>query len=149
MTKYFFDTGKARNVVTSVEGVCSCGGGGSQLTSWAYDNNLNVTSSTDALSRVTSYTYDAAGNMLTVTDPTGTVTYTYNSFGQVLTRTDQMTGVTTNTYDPTGNSATSRDPLGNTTTFALRLAWAVAYYHRCTEQSNNVHLGHERPLNRT
>ena len=117
VTKYFFDTSKARNVVTSVEGVCSCGGGGSQVTTWAYDNNLNVTSSTDALGRTTSYTYDAAGNLLTVTDATGTVTFTYNSFGQVLTLTDQMGGVTTNTYNATGSLLTTEDALDNTTTF--------------------------------
>ncbi len=117
VTKYFFDKTKARNVVTSVEGLCSCGGGGSQVTTWTYDNNLNVTSSTDALGRITSYTYDSAGNVLTVIDPTGTITYTYNSLGQVFTRTDQMGGVTTNTYSSTGNLLTTKDVLNNTTTF--------------------------------
>jgi len=116
VTKYFFDKTKARNVVTSVEGLCSCGGG-SQVTTWTYDNKLNVTSSTDALGRITSYTYDTAGNVLTVVDPTGTVTYTYNSLGKVLTRTDQMGGVTTNTYSSTGNLLTYKDALNNTTTY--------------------------------
>jgi RHS repeat-associated protein len=117
VTKYFFNTSNARNVVTSVEGVCSCGGSGSQLTTWAYDNNVNVTSMTDALSHTISYTYDTAGNLLTITNPTGTVTYTYNTFGQVLTYTDQMGGVTTNTYNATGDLLTTKDALNNTTTF--------------------------------
>jgi RHS repeat-associated protein len=117
VTKYFFNATKARNFVTSVEGVCACGGGGSQVTTWAYDNNFNVSSSTDALGHATSYTYDTAGNVLTVTNPTGTVTYTYNSFGQVLTYTDQMGGVTTNTYNVTGDLLTTKDALNNTTTF--------------------------------
>lgn len=117
VTKYFFDTTKARNVVTSVQGVCGCGGSGSQVTTWAYDNSLNVTSSTDALSHTTTYTYDTGGNLLTKTDPTGTVTYTYNTLGQVLTYTDQMGGVTTNTYNAAGDLLTSKDALNNITAF--------------------------------
>ena len=117
VTKYFFDTSQGRNVVTRIEGVCGCGGGGSQVLTWTYDNNLNVTQTTDGLGHPTNYTYDSGGNVLTVSDATGTITSTYNSFGQVLTRTDQMFGVTTNTYSPTGNLLTSKDALNNTTTF--------------------------------
>jgi RHS repeat-associated protein len=117
VTKYLFDKTKARNVVTRVERLCSCGAGGTLVKTWAYDSKLNVTSSTDELSHTTSYTYDTGGNVLTVTDPTGTVTYTYNSLGQVLTRTDQMSGVTTNTYSGTGNRLTYKDALNNTTTY--------------------------------
>ena len=79
-----------------MEGLCSCGG--SQVQTWTYDDQLNVTSETDALNRTKTYTYDANGNRLTETDATGTVAYTYNEFGDVLTRTDRMNGVT-DTYD--------------------------------------------------
>jgi RHS repeat-associated protein len=78
---------------------------------------LNVTAKTDALTHTTSYTYDTSGNMLTQTDATGTITNTYNSFGEVLMRTDQMNGVTTNTYDAQGNLLTTNDALNKTTTF--------------------------------
>jgi RHS repeat-associated protein len=114
VTKYFFDRSKGRNVVTQVEGSCSCGS--AQIQSWTYDNQLNVLSKTDALSHTTSYTYDTNGNRLTQTDATGTTTYTYNSLGEVLTRTDQMNGVWTNTYDAQGNLLTAKDPLNNTKT---------------------------------
>jgi len=77
VTKYFYDTSKGRNVVTSVEGSCGCGN--SQIQSWTYDNQLNVTAKTDVLGHTTSYTYDANGNRLTQTDATGTITYTHNS----------------------------------------------------------------------
>lgn len=42
VTKYFYDVSKGRNVVTRVEGSCSCGG--SQVQTWTYDNQLNLTS---------------------------------------------------------------------------------------------------------
>lgn len=116
LTKYTFDTSNGRNVVTRVEGLCSCGdGNGSQIQTWTYDNQLNVTSKVDALGHVMNYTYDPNGNRLTETDTAGTVTYTYNAFAEVLTRTDQIGGVTTNTYDAQGNLLTSTNALGKTT----------------------------------
>ncbi len=93
VTKYFYDSSKGRNVVTSVEGLCGCGGG-SQVQSWTYDNQLNITSKTNALNQITTYTYDTNGNRLTETNSLGTTTYTYNAFDQVLTVTDAMTGHT-------------------------------------------------------
>jgi RHS repeat-associated protein len=119
VTRYTFDGSKGRNVVTQVEGLCNCGGGGSsQVQTWTRDAQLNVTSRTDALGHSTSYTYDGSGNRLTETDATGTVTSTYNQFGEVLTRTDQMGGVTANTYDAQGDLLSTTDARGKTTNFA-------------------------------
>jgi RHS repeat-associated protein len=118
LTKYTIDKTKGRNVVTQVEGVCNCGGSNSQIQTWNYDSQLNVSSKTDALNHAISFTYDAGGNRLTQTDATGTITYTYNQFGEVLTRRDQMSSVTTNTYDATGNLLTTRDPLNSITTIS-------------------------------
>jgi RHS repeat-associated protein len=115
VTKYFFDKSRSRNVVTRVEGFCSCGN--SQTQTWTYDSRLNVISTTNALNQTTTYTYDADGNVLSTTDQIGTRNFTYNQFGQVLTATDAMGGTTTNTYDSFGNLISMKDALGNTTSF--------------------------------
>ncbi len=72
--------------------------------------------------RVTTFTYDAHGNLLqkTIRTPASTRTwkYTYNGFGQVLTmdgsRTD-IADVTRFTYDSTGALATVTNTLGQVT----------------------------------
>lgn len=52
----------------------------------------------------TSYGYDLAGNLISVTDPNGNVTaYAYDDFGRMLSQTSPVTGVTSYEYDPAGN----------------------------------------------
>lgn len=72
--------------------------------------------------RVTTFTYDAQGNVTQKTLVAGTLSrtwnYTYNSFGQILTadgpRTD-VTDISTYTYDTQGNLATVTNALGHVT----------------------------------
>lgn len=116
VTRYTIDKSKGRNVVTRVDGNCSCGD--PQTLTWTYDDQLNVMATTDALNHTITFTYDANGNRLTQTDSSGTATFTYNQFGQVLTFTDQLSGLTTNAYDSSGNLLTSTNALGKTTSFA-------------------------------
>jgi RHS repeat-associated protein len=116
ITKYFFDKSKGRNVVTQVQGFCSCGSG-SQTQTWTYDNQLNVISHINALGQTATYTYDGDGNELTGTSVLGTSTFTYNQFRETLTATDAMNAVTTNTYDGFGNLLSVQDALNNTTAF--------------------------------
>jgi RHS repeat-associated protein len=115
VTKYFFDESKSRNLVTSVQGLCSCGGG-SQSQSWTYDDQLNVVGHTNALGQAVTYTYDSRGNKLSATSALGTASFTYNQFGEVLTATDAMGGVETNTYDAVGKLLSVIDALNNPTT---------------------------------
>jgi len=65
-----------------------------------------------------SATYDATGNLTSLTDLAGKVwTHTYNSRGQVLTRRNPAGGVWTSTYSPDGTRASLTQPSGERTTY--------------------------------
>ena len=61
----------------------------------------------------TTYAYDDASNLLSVTDPVGNVTkYTYDAENRRATMTLPTSGVTTYTYDLADNLIQTVDPLG-------------------------------------
>ncbi|GLW90304.1 hypothetical protein Aglo03_11200 [Actinokineospora globicatena] len=69
---------------------------------------------TDAAGKVSTFTYDAKGNLLTAKDPLNrTTTLTRNSAGQVTGVTDAAGAATTFTWEA-GNQVAVRDPLGRT-----------------------------------
>jgi RHS repeat-associated protein len=69
--------------------------------------------------RVTSFAYDARGNLLQKTITAGSLkrswAYTYNANGQVLTATDPLGHVTSYTYDTAGDVTSIKDALGHVT----------------------------------
>ena len=115
------------------------------VTNFAYDANGNLTSTTDALGRVTSQTYDALNRLKTVTQPKPISTapnpvtqfgvngldqltsmtdarslvtsYSVTGLGDLTQQVSPDTGTTINTYDAAGNLKTSKDARGQTTTY--------------------------------
>lgn len=94
------------------------------IETYVYDSLARVTSVTDADGHTTSYTYDPAGNRLSVqqpggscaaTTPTGCTTYTYDAANEVtsITYSDGTTPNVTNiTYDKDGHRTGMSDGTG-------------------------------------
>ena len=115
-------------------------GAQNQTTNYSYDNNGNLTASTDPLghtttngydalnrlvqvtdhnSGVTHYGYDAQDHLTSVTDPRNLqTTYTYDALGDLGQQVSPDTGTTTNTYDDAGNLLTATDARGAVTNYA-------------------------------
>lgn len=78
-------------------------GGESQSTAYAYDSNSNVLTVTDPLGSVTTLTYDSANRLSTSTDPlTNLTSLTYDEHDRVLSVTDPRSKVTSYVYDGFG-----------------------------------------------
>ncbi|WP_395735166.1 cysteine peptidase family C39 domain-containing protein, partial [Prosthecobacter sp.] len=105
--------------------------GSTQLTQYTYNALGNVTSITDALGRITQYTY--AGNnqdLLTVTQQTagGPVTLasnTWNAQHLPLTTTDAAGQTTTYTYNASGQTTSVKNAKNETTTYTYYSADAA------------------------
>ncbi len=108
---------------------------GSRITTYTYDSNGNMLSMTDAVGDETTFTYYSDGLAETVTAPNGnvsgaipadfTTTYTYNAAGQVLTTTTGLpsAAVIVNTYDDQGDLTSTAHVVGNTTSFLTSYAY--------------------------
>ena len=92
---------------------------------FAYDLNGNLINRTDALGRVTSYTYDSLGRKVTMVQPplsgsstsAATTSYQYDTLGN-LTQTAAPLGRTTSSqFDANGNKTSDTDALGHITTY--------------------------------
>jgi RHS repeat-associated protein len=101
---------------------------GDYVTTLAYDEIYEETSTTDALGNKTSYTYDNVGNLSTVVDPrkNGTADpsdltsrYDYDLAHRPTKVTDASGKFKTTTYDHDGMTAASTDEDGNTTSYTL------------------------------
>jgi len=116
VTGYGSATFGGRAYVTSVSGPGCASCGGRNNSSFGYDGSGNRITSTDAAGTTTSYQYDGNSNVTSSSTPLGnsavTWSYMYNNFSEVLSATDPMGNTTTNTYDPNGNllSVTSPAP---------------------------------------
>jgi len=109
-----------------------------QITTYGYDNQGNLTTVTDPLSHVTTNTYDALNRLMQITYPmSGTAdfvlnaldqltqvtdprnnntTYTVNALDDVSQQVSPDTGTTARTFDAAGNALTSTDAKSQVTT---------------------------------
>jgi RHS repeat-associated protein len=137
-------------VVTTVSIVLACPAGAPwaqsrPVTTFTYDANGNPTSTTDALGRVTSQTYDTLNRLTKITQPKPlasqpnpvtqfgingldrltsvtdarslVTSYTMTGLGDLTQQVSPDTGTTINTFDAAGNLKTSKDARGKTTTY--------------------------------
>ncbi|MFC4527581.1 putative Ig domain-containing protein [Dyella halodurans] len=97
-------------------------GAAAQTLSLSYNLTTDTTTVTDGLGNVTTYTYNAAGQLTQVAAPTvngssPTTSYQYDGNGNLTQVTDANGGVTTYTYDGNGNRLSAEDPTGHTITY--------------------------------
>ena len=93
-----------------------------RTTKYQYNSLDRVTQITNPLQGITSFTYDANGNLQTVLDARqqGTnnkTSYTYDSFDHLQTRTDPLQRQESYVYDQLGNLTSFTDRRGKVTTY--------------------------------
>ncbi|MGH6613388.1 LysM peptidoglycan-binding domain-containing protein [Sphingomonas sp.] len=93
-----------------------------RTTTIAYDTVARITTVTDALGQATQLSYDASGNLLSLTlppsgtsDPAPSASFTYEADGDLATMKSAGNTVVYS-YDSRGNRTLERDSLGNTVT---------------------------------
>lgn len=125
---------------------------GSQITAYGYDNNGNLTSTTDPLNRVTAQSYDALDRLVQITDPANGTTqqsfnardqlasvtdprsvltqYTRNALGDLQQQQSPDSGSTAHVYDAAGNITQTTDARGVVANYsydALNRVTAIGY----------------------
>ena len=104
---------------------------------YAYDAAGNVVSKTDPRGRITTFGYDARNRRTQTTDPLGHVAaHTYDAAGNVSSDTRADGGVTTYVYDAMNRRTQTTDPLSQVTKMAYD---AAGNLFTLTDARNNVY----------
>jgi len=110
-------------------------------------NRLIQTSYPDGTT--TGVTYNWRGQTLTSTDQEGRVTtYGYDLAGQLLTVTAADNSTTQTAYDAAGRRISSTDQLGHVTTYAYDNAGRLVKDHQRAEPEHSVHPRRRRAADR-
>jgi RHS repeat-associated protein len=87
---------------------------GTGTTTYTYDADGRLTSTTDGVGATVSYSYDGAGNVASLTYPTGRVaTHTYDNAGLMVSTADGSGSTTSFAYDADGNLVSTVYPNGD------------------------------------
>jgi RHS repeat-associated protein len=117
-TTYTYDPIGRRLTMVSPRGNATGGDPAQHTTRYSYDAAGNALSVTDPLSHATTYTYDNDGNVSTVTDARQNQTaYTYNAANELTQVTRADTSVIKSSYDENGNLASQTDAAEHATTY--------------------------------
>jgi RHS repeat-associated protein len=126
-TTYFYDADGNQTKVVEPRGNVAGANPDDYATTSTYDAAGRLLTETNPLGQTTTYTYDKVGNQLTVTDPRGKVTTnTYDGRNRLASVTAADGGVTSYTYDGNGNQLTRTDPRGKVWTSTYELANRLA-----------------------
>jgi len=135
ITKYTYDAAGNRASMIDPRGNCSGCTASSYTTTYTYDDNNRLASSTTPKGEKTTYGYDSNGNLAWTVDPRGNVsgatpadyktTYTYDAAGRLLTTTDALNHVTTNHYDAVGNRNWVEDANSHQTDYTFDAAGRI------------------------
>ncbi|MDR3443766.1 putative Ig domain-containing protein [Dyella sp.] len=115
---YAADSNGTERVATITTGT----GAAAQTLTLGYNLATDTTTVTDGLGNITTYTYNAAGQLAQVAAPavngsSPTTQYSYDANGNVLQVTDANGGITSYTYDANGNRLSAEDSTGHTVTY--------------------------------
>ena len=147
VTRYAYD---AMNRLVGTAEPDPDGGGPLQapVTQRTYDANGNLTSVTDARGAVTAYTYDQRSRLLTTTDANGGVTRNiYGSDEKVAAVIDALGHRTDYTYDLRHRLIKTVDALGGVTRYRLRRTTAARdRRHRRERQRDRLRIRRARRL---
>jgi RHS repeat-associated protein len=108
-TGYTYDGDGNQVTTTSPEGLVT-------TSTYDPDNRLTAVAYSDGVTPGISYTYDPAGLLTSMTDGTGTTTYTSNPDGQPTTVTNGAGQSVSYAYNPDGNPTTITYPNGENVT---------------------------------
>jgi YD repeat-containing protein len=99
-------------------------GASNQTTVHGYDNNSNLTATTDPLSHPWGRTFDALDRLTRITDPlTGQINYTYDNRDNLTSVSDQRGLATSYVYDGFGNLIQEANPDAGTTVYQVDLVF--------------------------
>jgi RHS repeat-associated protein len=122
------------------------------FTNWiTMDAASRKTAETNANSEITQYSYNPAGDLLTLTDPkTNVTTWHYDLYGRVTNKVDAASSIIlTYQYDAdnrltnrwmtaTGNTGYSYDPDGNLTNIAYPFSQKVSFKYDALDRRTNM-----------